>query len=201
MPALVYGAGAMGFFAMPYTIIAYPFVFAVMPRLWNVCRRHDWLTLGDFAQGRYDSHWLALAVALTGVLATMPYIALQLVGMETVIGALGVIVAVCVLYIVLGAFLEGIGMLLITVPITLPLVLSYGYDPVWFGVLLVILIELGLIHPPMGMNLFAINAVSKEINIIDIYKGSAPFLIAPLLLIVLMIAFPQIVLWLPAQMN
>ena len=89
VPALVYGAGAMGFFAMPYTIIAYPFVFAVMPRLWNVCRRHGWLTLGDFAQGRYDSHWLALAVALTGVLATMPYIALQLVGMQVVFEQMG----------------------------------------------------------------------------------------------------------------
>ncbi|HEY7871187.1 MAG TPA: sodium:solute symporter [Rudaea sp.] len=89
VPALVYGAGAMGFFAMPYTIVAYPFVFAVMPRLWNVCRRHGWLTLGDFAEGRYGSHWLALAVAVTGVLATMPYIALQLVGMQVVFEAMG----------------------------------------------------------------------------------------------------------------
>lgn len=89
VPALVYGAGAMGFFAMPYTIVAYPFVFAVMPRLWNVCHRHGWLTLGDFAEGRYRSHWLALAVAATGVLATMPYIALQLVGMQVVFETMG----------------------------------------------------------------------------------------------------------------
>ncbi|MGA9335535.1 MAG: sodium:solute symporter, partial [Rudaea sp.] len=82
VPALVYAVGAYGFFALPYTIIAYPFVFAVMPRLWNVCRRHDYLTISDFVEGRYASHWLALAVALTGVLATMPYIALQLVGMQ-----------------------------------------------------------------------------------------------------------------------
>ena len=89
VPALVYAMGAYGFFALPYTIIAYPFVFAVMPRLWNVCRRHDYLTLADFAEGRYGSHWLALAVALTGVLATMPYIALQLVGMQVVFEAMG----------------------------------------------------------------------------------------------------------------
>ena len=117
------------------------------------------------------------------------------------LGPLGIIIAVCVLYIVMGAFLEGIGMLLITVPITLPLVLSFGYDPIWFGVLLVILIEIGLIHPPMGMNLFAINAVTKDITIFDIYKGSAPFLIAPLVLIALMIAYPEIVLWLPSQIK
>jgi tripartite ATP-independent transporter DctM subunit len=116
-------------------------------------------------------------------------------------GPIGIIVAVCVLYIVMGAFLEGIGMLLVTVPITLPLVLSFGYDPIWFGVLLVILIEIGLIHPPMGMNLFAINAVTKDITIFDIYKGSAPFLIAPIVLIALMIAYPQLVMWLPSQLN
>ncbi len=89
VPALVYAAGAYGFFAMPYTIVAYPFVFVVMPRLWNVCRRHNYLTAADFAEGRYGSHWLALAVALTGVLATMPYIALQLVGMQVVFEAMG----------------------------------------------------------------------------------------------------------------
>jgi tripartite ATP-independent transporter DctM subunit len=116
-------------------------------------------------------------------------------------GPIGIVVAVCLLYIVMGAFLEGIGMLLVTVPITLPLVLSFGYNPIWFGVLLVILIEIGLIHPPMGMNLFAINAVTKDITIFDIYKGSAPFLIAPIVLIALMIAYPQLVMWLPSQLN
>jgi C4-dicarboxylate transporter DctM subunit len=117
------------------------------------------------------------------------------------LGPIGIIVAVCALYIVMGAFLEGIGMLLVTVPITLPLVLSFGYDPIWFGVLLVILVEIGLIHPPMGMNLFAINAVTKDITIFDIYKGSAPFLIAPIVLIGLMVAYPQFVMWLPGQLN
>jgi SSS family solute:Na+ symporter len=89
VPALVFATGAYGFFAMPYTIIAYPFMFAVLPRLWNVCRRHGWLTTADFVEGRYGSHWLALAVALTSVLATMPYIALQLVGMQVVFQAMG----------------------------------------------------------------------------------------------------------------
>jgi SSS family solute:Na+ symporter len=89
VPALVFGVGAYGFFAMPYTIITYPFVFAVMPRLWNVCRRNHYLTTADFVEGRYGSHWLALAVAVTGVLATMPYIALQLVGMQVVFEAMG----------------------------------------------------------------------------------------------------------------
>ncbi|MFI4970312.1 MAG: monocarboxylate uptake permease MctP, partial [Lysobacterales bacterium] len=89
VPALVFAVGAYGFFAVPYTIIAYPIFFMLMPRLWNVCRRHDYLTVADFARGRYGSHWLALALALTGVLATMPYIALQLVGMQVVFEAMG----------------------------------------------------------------------------------------------------------------
>ena len=89
VPALVYSIGAYGFFAVPYTIIVYPFVYLTMPRLWAVAHRHNYVTAGDFIVGRYGDRWLALAVAFTGVLATMPYIALQLVGMEKVIGALG----------------------------------------------------------------------------------------------------------------
>jgi SSS family solute:Na+ symporter len=90
VPAALYGQGAMGFFAVPYTIFVYPIAFVLMPRLWNVCRRHDWVTPADFVRGRYGSDLLALAVALTGILATLPYIALQLVGMQAVITALGV---------------------------------------------------------------------------------------------------------------
>lgn len=89
VPALVYAVGAYGFFAMPYTVFVYPIVFLTMPRLWNVCRKHGWITSADFVEGRYGSRALALAVAITGVLATMPYIALQLVGLEVVFEAMG----------------------------------------------------------------------------------------------------------------
>lgn len=89
VPALLFGAGALGFFAVPYTLIIYPFVFVVFPRLWSVAHRHGFVTGGDFVRARYGSPTLALLVALTGILATMPYIALQLVGMEVVISALG----------------------------------------------------------------------------------------------------------------
>jgi len=89
VPALVYAVGAYGFFAVPYTIIIYPFLYVTMPRLWAVAHRRGYVTAGDFVLGRYGSRPLELAVALTGILATMPYIALQLVGLEKVIGALG----------------------------------------------------------------------------------------------------------------
>src|SRR6201995_3972573 len=80
VPALVYSVGAYGFFALPYTIIVYPIVFAIMPRLWKICRENDYLTAADFVHGRFASKSLALAVAITGIIATMPYIALPLIG-------------------------------------------------------------------------------------------------------------------------
>jgi solute:Na+ symporter, SSS family len=90
VPALVFGAGAIGFFALPYTIIVYPLVFLILPRMWSVAHKHNFITAGDFVQGRYGNKWLALAVAITGIVATMPYIALQLLGLQVVIGAMGV---------------------------------------------------------------------------------------------------------------
>ena len=90
VPALMFGAGALGFFAVPYTIMVYPFVFVVFPRLWSVARQHGYITAADFVRGRHGNKWLALAVAVTGIVATMPYIALQLVGIQVVIAALGV---------------------------------------------------------------------------------------------------------------
>ncbi|MBN9221634.1 MAG: sodium:solute symporter [Mesorhizobium sp.] len=89
VPALVFGAGALGFFAVPYTVLVYPMVFAILPRLWMVARQHNYVTASDFVAGRYNNRALALAIALTGIVATMPYIALQLVGIQVVIGGLG----------------------------------------------------------------------------------------------------------------
>ena len=90
VPALVFGVGAAGFFAVPYTIMVFPIVFVFAPRLWSVCREHGYVTPADFVRGRYGSRWLALAIAATGILATMPYIALQLVGIQSVLTVLGV---------------------------------------------------------------------------------------------------------------
>src|SRR6202790_1932261 len=90
VPALLYGAGALGFFAVPYTVMIYPLLYIVFPRLWSVSHKHGYVTSADFVRGRFGNRWLALAIALTGILATMPYIALQLVGMQVVIGAMGI---------------------------------------------------------------------------------------------------------------
>ena len=91
VPALVFGEGAVGFFAVPYTIIVFPIMFVVMPRFWAVAKAHSYVTPADFVRGRFDSRGLGLAVAVTGILATMPYIALQLVGIQVVLQAMGLV--------------------------------------------------------------------------------------------------------------
>ncbi|WP_234732055.1 monocarboxylate uptake permease MctP [Acidocella facilis] len=90
IPALIYGAGALGFFAVPYTVVCYPILYMVFPKLWKVAHKYGYITGPEFVRGRYGNRWLALAVGVTGIAATMPYIALQLVGMQVIIGALGI---------------------------------------------------------------------------------------------------------------
>jgi solute:Na+ symporter, SSS family len=90
VPALVYGSGSIGFYAAAYTIMAYPIAFIFLPRLWSVSRVHSYVTPADFIRGRYGSRGLALSAAVTGILATMPYIALQLVGIQAVLSVMGV---------------------------------------------------------------------------------------------------------------
>ncbi|MGW2918554.1 monocarboxylate uptake permease MctP [Streptomyces angustmyceticus] len=90
VPAAIYAAGASGFFAVPYTILVYPLIFTFLPRLWSVSHKHGYVTTSDFVRGRFGSKGLSLAVALTGILATMPYIALQLVGIQAVLDVMGI---------------------------------------------------------------------------------------------------------------
>ena len=108
-----------------------------------------------------------------------------------------VMIVVILFYVVLGSFLELLTMILVTVPVFAPLAQSLGYDLIWFGVLLVVLIEVGLIHPPMGMNLFVLQSQLPNAKLGKMYAGSAMFLLANAVLIALLLAFPQIALWLP----
>ena len=116
------------------------------------------------------------------------------------LNALTVMIIIVIAYVIIGCFLEGIGMVLITVPVFLPLVVKFGYDPVWFSIIVVIVVELGLIHPPVGMNLFVIQAQAPEVKLTAIYRGILPFLIAPFVLIALLLVFPELALWLPKKL-
>lgn len=108
-----------------------------------------------------------------------------------------VMALIVLIFIVLGCFLEGIGMVLITVPVFLPVIEGYGFDPIWFGVLVAVLVELGLITPPVGMNLFIIKAQAGDLPMGRLYRAIAPFLLAPVILVALLFAVPGLALWLP----
>jgi tripartite ATP-independent transporter DctM subunit len=109
----------------------------------------------------------------------------------------GVILLMVVLYILLGSVLESLSMILLTVPIFFPIIQSLGYDPVWFGILIVVVVEVGLIHPPIGVNLFVIRSVMPDIPMMTVVRGVVPFIVADLLRILLIAAVPSLSLWLP----
>ena len=110
---------------------------------------------------------------------------------------LAVMIALIAFYLVLGCFLDALGMILVTVPVFLPLVLDQGFSAVWFGIVLVLVVEIGLITPPVGMNLFVIKAQQPDIEIGTLYRGVVPFLSAGATLIVLLLLAPTLALWLP----
>lgn len=110
---------------------------------------------------------------------------------------LAVILGILAFYLIAGCFLDGIGMMLATVPVFFPVATGLGYDPIWFGILVVIAIEVGLITPPVGMNLFVIKSQVPDIRLSALYRGIVPFLLAQMLMFVVMLAVPDIATWLP----
>lgn len=109
----------------------------------------------------------------------------------------GVILLICLIYIILGALMEELSMLLLTVPLFFPVVVGLGYDPIWFGALVVVLCELGMIAPPIGVNLFVVRSISPTVPLIEIVKGIGPFVVADIARILLIALFPAIALFLP----
>jgi len=103
-----------------------------------------------------------------------------------------VLLCVLVLFMLLGCVMDSIAMLLLTVPVVYPLIEAAGFDPIWFGIVAVITVELGLITPPVGMNVFVIKSVAPHISLGDMYKGVVPFVISDLLRLALIVAFPVI---------
>jgi TRAP-type C4-dicarboxylate transport system permease large subunit len=107
------------------------------------------------------------------------------------------ILAIIVFYLVLGCFMETLSMMITTVPIMAPIVIGMGYDPIWFGILLMVLLETALISPPIGLNLYVVQGVRERGDISDVMLGVIPFFIAMLAMIVLIVCIPEIVMWLP----
>ena len=147
VPALAFGAGAIAFFAVPYTILIYPILFLVFPRIWHVCHKNGYITAGDFVRGRYGNRWLALAITITGIVATMPYIALQLVGIQVVVGALGISgtgiaadLPLIIAFVILAAFTYSSGL---RAPASIAIVKDILIYITAFAAVIIIPIELG----------------------------------------------------------
>lgn len=141
------------------------------------------------------AHFFAPFLALTRI----PVNLAAAIG-DLAVPALAVLLIIIAFYIVLGTFLEGFAMLVLTVPIVLPVVTALGYDPIWFGIVMVVVVEMGLISPPVGMNVFVVKGVAQHVPLGQIYRGIVPFWIAMAVCVALLILFPQIALYLPNTM-
>jgi len=117
------------------------------------------------------------------------------------IGAYGVLALVMLGYLVLGAVMDELAMILLTVPIVYPVMMTLGFDPVWFGVIIVMAVTFGMICPPVGMNVFVINSIARDISLTRIYKGTMPFIAVDVVRLVLLCAFPVLSLWLPGKLG
>jgi tripartite ATP-independent transporter DctM subunit len=117
------------------------------------------------------------------------------------IGAYGVLALIMVGYLILGAVMDELAMILLTVPIVFPAMMALGFDPVWFGVIIVMAVTFGMICPPVGMNVFVINSIARDISLTKIYKGTMPFIMVDVVRLVILCAFPVISLWLPSKLG
>jgi tripartite ATP-independent transporter DctM subunit len=116
------------------------------------------------------------------------------------IGSYGVLTLILLLYLVLGCLMDALAMIILTVPIIFPVIKELGFDPIWFGIIIVMTVELGLIHPPVGMNIFVIKSVIDDVKISTIFAGVLPFILTDLLRLAILVMFPILALWLPSHM-
>jgi tripartite ATP-independent transporter DctM subunit len=116
------------------------------------------------------------------------------------LGPYGVLVVIMLMYLVLGCLMDAMAMIILTVPIIFPVIQSLGFDPIWFGVIIVMTVELGLIHPPVGMNVFVIKTVVKDVSFSTIFLGVIPFVVTDIIRLAVLILVPAIALWLPDRM-
>ena len=116
------------------------------------------------------------------------------------LGRYGVLALIMLMYLVLGCLMDAMAMIILTIPIIFPVVVALGFDPIWFGVIIVMTVELGLIHPPVGMNVFVIKSVVQDVSFSTIFKGVLPFIATDIVRLIILIAFPILALWLPSRM-
>jgi tripartite ATP-independent transporter DctM subunit len=171
-----------------------------------VRRSVNWTTMSDTLLQTVRTSAFAFLI-LIGAHVFNPFLALTQIPTtlsETLIGTnfapLGILMILLVAFIILGMFLEGFAILVLSLPIVHPLIIELGYDPIWFGVIMVIVLEMGLISPPVGVNVFVVKSIAEDVPMSEIFIGIMPFWLAMFVCLGLLIAFPQIALFLPNTM-
>lgn len=114
---------------------------------------------------------------------------------------IGTILVIVLIYIVLGFFIETLSLMVVTIPIIVPLIVAQGYDPIWFGILMIVLVEMALITPPVGLNLYVVQGARNSGNIAEVMLGAVPYVVAMLIMVAVLIAFPSIALFLPSALG
>src|SRR5437870_4268865 len=117
------------------------------------------------------------------------------------LGKTAILLVIIGMYFILGCLLDSLSMILLTIPIVFPIISALGYEPVWFGIIIVMVVELGLITPPIGMNVFVIKGIARDVPLETIFRGVTPFIVAQVILILILVAFPEIALLLPSTME
>ncbi|MBI4290951.1 MAG: TRAP transporter large permease [Betaproteobacteria bacterium] len=180
---------------------AMAFFFSVARR--RLTRKRFWGALTDTAQSTAMIYVIIAGASVFSYFVTVSHAselmvkAIQNSGMP----ALGVITALLAMYILLGAVFDEIAAMVITMPFVLPIIAGYGYDLVWWGVINVVVCELGMIVPPIGINVFVIHGLARQIPLTTIYRGVTPFILMDTLRLALLVAFPVLTLWLPAALK
>ncbi len=163
----------------------------------------SWRMIGEALEGTMRTTCMIMLILLA---ANFLNFVLASVGLtDEILGAIGTLdlspmqtlFVLIAFYIVLGFFIETLSLMIITIPLVAPLIVQLGFDPIWFGILLIVLIEMALITPPVGLNLFVVQGVRKRGNLMEVVVGAIPFVIAMFVMAMLLIAFPQIALFLP----
>jgi tripartite ATP-independent transporter DctM subunit len=133
-------------------------------------------------------------------IAGLPRDLVQLINASQ-LSPIGVVLLICLIYLVLGCLLDSLAMILLTVPVFFPIIVSLGLDPIWFGIIVIIVVEIGLITPPIGLNVFVVHSMVDDIALGRVFQGIAPFFLASVTALLLIIFFPEIALLLPNMMR
>ena len=176
------------------------FIIAVVRR--KLSRADFWQCLIESLRTTAAVFTILIGALIFGYFLTITQVPQKLTAFLTGlgIGPYGVLILIMLMYLVLGCIMDAMAMIILTIPIVFPVIKSLGFDPIWFGVIIVMTVELGLIHPPVGMNVFVIKSVIKDVKLSTVFRGVLPFVATDILRLAILIAFPILATWLPSHM-